>query len=140
MNEEQKIDKIMNEYKDFFHTSTADITKSAKGRRFFFYSDSKSGDLYCLSEFTTADELEQIILHEMADKINMTLENVVEEINYELNYINVSYSSCDLGEAVNRLAIILEKIQKEFFPNLPIILSSLQGIFAFINKYNDFPK
>lgn len=137
MNEEQKIEKLLNEYKDFFETSTADISKSAKGRKFFFYTDSKCGDLYCLAEFTTADELEQIILHEMADKINMTFENIVEEINYEMNYTNVSYSSCDLGEAVSRLAISLEKIQKEISPDFPMILSSLQGISTYIEKYKE---
>lgn len=140
MNEEQKIEKIMDEYKDFFDTSTADIAKSKKGRNFFFYTDSKCGDLYCLAEFTTADELEQIILHEMTDKINMALEHAVEEINHKLNYLNVTYSSCDLGEAVNRLAVSLEKIQNEFSLNFPIISSSLQGICTFINKHSNSKK
>lgn len=140
MNEDKKIENLLEEYKDFFDTSTADISKTAKGRRFFFYTDSKCGDLYCLAEFTTADELEKIILHEMADKINMTFENIVEEINYEINYTNVSYSSCDLGEAVNRLAISLEKIQKEILPDFPMILSSLQGILTYINKYGNSNK
>ncbi len=140
MNEEQKIEKILEEYKNFFETTTADVAKSAKGRRFFFLVDRICADLYCLAEFTTADELEQIILHEMADQINMKLQNVMDDMNHEINYIDVSYSRCDFSEAVSQLAITLDIIQKEFCQYLPEILTSLQGISTYLNKHEKSEK
>lgn len=135
VNEEQKIEQLLEEYKNFFETTTADITKSAKGRRFFFFTDRICGDLYCLAEFTTADELEQIILHELTNQINIKLQNVMEHINHEIKYIDISYSSGDLSKAVNQLAITLDVIQKELCKYFPEILTSLQGISNYIKKH-----
>ena len=139
MDEEQKIERLLEEYGGFFETTSADISKSVKGRRFFFYVDRISGDLFCLAEFTTAEELEQIILHEMAEQINMKLQNVIEQMDNSIKFIDVTYSACDFGKAVNQLGTSLEIIQKEFCQYFPEIKVFLQGIFTYINKHGESP-
>lgn len=135
MTEEQKIEQLLEEYKDFFETTTADIATSAKGRRFFFFKDRMCGDLFALAEFTTAKELEQIVLHEMAEQLNMKLDNVMEDISNGIKYLDVSYSRCDFSKSVSQLASSLDAIQKGLCKNFPEIASSLQGIFTYINKH-----
>lgn len=139
MNEEQKIEQLLKEYNNFFEITSADVSKSAKGRRFFFYKDRISGDLFCLAEFTTAEELEQIIFHEMAEQINMKLQNVIEQMDSNINCMDVTYSTYDFGKAVNQLAASLEIIQKEFCPYFPEIKVLLQGISTYINKHGKSP-
>lgn len=108
MTEEMKIQEIIKKYQDFIHSSCVDITKSIKGKRFFYLVDEKSDELYCVVEFSTAEELEQIILREMADDLNLVIEVGVENLNIELNEKNVSYGSCEFGNAIEHLANSLE--------------------------------
>lgn len=140
MNKEQKIEQLLKEYKDFFETTTADITKSVKGQRFFFFTDKVSGDLYGVAKFTTAEELEQIILHEMAEEINFKLQNIMEGTNREINYIDVTYSSSDFSKTINQLAISLDAIQKDFCKYYPEIRTSLQGISTYVSKHEKSQK
>lgn len=134
MTEEQKIQEIILKYENFIQSSCADITKSIKGRRFFYLTDEKSGELYGVVEFKTAEELEQIILCEMADDINLVIEVGIEKLNMELNEKNVSYDSCEFGNAIEHLADSLNIIQKEFNIWNSKIKNSLEGLDTYFNE------
>lgn len=134
MREEMKIQEIIEKYQDYIQSSCADITKSIKGKRFFYLTDEKSGELYSLVEFDTAEELERIILHEMADDLNLVIEVGIENLNRELNEKNVSYASCEFGNAIEHLASSLEIIQKEFNAWSIRVENSLKGFYAYFNK------
>lgn len=139
MNEEQNIEKLLEEYKDFFKVTTADIAKSSKGKKFFFYVDSVCGELYSLTEFSTPDELEQRILHEMADQINMTLEDMSENVKKELCNIEALDFDCNNTESVNQLISSLETIQKRC-ERFNKVNNLLQGISIFIKKHKNVKK
>lgn len=134
MNEEQNIKKLLEEYKDFFEVTTADIAKSAKGKKIFFYVDSICGELYCLKEFSTPDELEHRILYEIAEQINMTLEDMSENVKKELCNIETLDFDGNNIESVNQLISSLETIQKrcECFNK---VNNLLQGISIFMKKH-----
>lgn len=139
MTEEQKIEKLLEQYKPFFETTSADIATSVKGQRFFYFTDSESGLFYCMTIFATAEELEQILLHEMANELNMAIGNSIEAINKKINYSNISYSSCEFGSAIKYLAQTLEIMCKEF-SSYPTFQSSLFGLFTYINKCRESKK
>lgn len=140
MNEEQKIEKILERYKDFFEITTADISLSHKGRRFFFLTDRKCGDLFGFSEFTTSDELEQLILTEMVDQITMRLETFTEDMNDEVKRLDVSYSEFDFNEVLIKLHALLSVIKNEMGEHLPEIISFVKGISTYINKHGETEK
>lgn len=129
MNEDKKIENLLNEYKELFETTTADISKSYKGRRFFFYTDRVCNELYCIKEFATADELEKKIIYELADQINMSLENTFENVKKELDNI-------DNSDKTTQLLASLETIQKELC-RLTFIQKLSQGISTYIEKYKE---
>ena len=85
MDEEAKIQELLKRYHQFFETTTADVAWSMKGKRFFYVVDSYSKELNSFSEYKSADELEKIILHEMADKLNTAIEVGIENLNIEIN-------------------------------------------------------
>lgn len=140
MNEQQKIEKILERYKDFFETTTADISLSHKGRRFFFLTDRKCGDLYGLAEFTTADELERLILIEMVDQITMRLETFTEDMSDEVKRLDVSYSAFDFNKVLIELHALLSVIKNEMGEHLPEILSFVKGISTYINENGETEK
>lgn len=139
MTEENKIETLLRQYNPFFEATTADITVSIKGRRFFFFTDSESGLLYSIAEFTTAEELEQILLHEMANELNMAIENSIEEINEHINYKNISFTTCAFGTAIKHLADTVEVIHKEF-SRYSTFQSSLLGLSTYMNKCREDKK
>lgn len=134
MKEEMKIQEVIKKYQDFIQSSCVDITKSIKGKRFFYLVDERSKELYCVVEFSTAEELEQIILHEMADDLNLAIEVGIENLNVELNEKNVSYDSCEFGNAIEHLANSLEILQKELNTWNTRIQTSLNGFNVYFNK------
>lgn len=134
MTEEKKIQEIILKYEDFIQSSCADITTSIKGKRFFYMTDEKSGELYSVLGFNTAEELEQIILHELADGMNLAIEVGLENLNKVINERQVSYGYCEYGNAINHLADSLEIVQKEFNAWSKKIQTSLNGFDVYFNK------
>lgn len=120
MNEEQKIEKVLEQYKNYFDTTTADVTTSIKGKRFFYLTDVVSGDIYKLEEFSTAEELERIILQDLISRTHMAISNLNEEIQEELK------NHSDLEFLLNVLPIMKD--------NFEIIRNSMIGIFSYIDN------
>ena len=133
---EQKIEELLKKYEHFFQTTNADVTKSVKGKRFFYYIDDKSDEICNVVEFETATELEEIILHEIAFDLNTAIEVGIENINEKINAKNIPYSYCELSTVLNRLAYTLEAIQKECERWSSQIQNSLNVLCRNINDYS----
>ena len=135
MDEELRIEELLKKYEHFFQTTCADVTKSIKGKRFFYYIDDKSDEICNVVEFETAAELEKIILHELVFDINTAIEVGIENINEKINAKNIPYSYCELGTVLNHLAYSLEAIQKECERWSSQIQNSLNILCANFNDY-----
>lgn len=78
MAEEDEVSKIMavaEKYSDYFNEWHSDIAMGRKGPNFFYVYDDKHHYFEVFEEFTTADELEKLIIGTMAE--NMETFNVV---------------------------------------------------------------
>ncbi|MDE6253975.1 MAG: hypothetical protein K2M78_15300 [Lachnospiraceae bacterium] len=137
MTEEMKIQKITKKYNNFFQTSSADIASTMKGSRFFYLLDEISGEFSSYIKFDTAEELEQIILHEMVDDLNFALEVGLENLNEEINDKNFSYTDCKFGNTINHLANSIEAIHTELNKWDSKLQNSLDGISTFITTYKN---
>lgn len=74
MKEKEKIQKILEEYKELFEVTDMDVAESIKGQWFFSRYD-KEHDYYdVLARFETAKELAEIILGELATDIFITID------------------------------------------------------------------
>lgn len=135
MSEESKIQNIIKQYEDFFKNSSADIASTIKGERFFYLTDEVSGEISNLVRFKTAKELEQIILHEITDDLNFSLEVGLENISTDINERDIAHEHCEFGYSLIRLADSLDTIQKEFNKWDSKIQSSLKGLNTFISNY-----
>lgn len=135
MKEEEKINQLLKKHRHFFETTTADVAQSIKGKHMFYLVDSRNGEYYSFKTFSTADELEKIILHEIADNMNTAIEVTIENLDKELNAHNVSYSCCEnYGESINHLANSLDIIRKEYSKWRHIILSSLDDLMEYTER------
>ena len=135
MNEEERINKTVEQYKRYFQTTTADVAHSVKGEHMFYIADRLYGEIYSFKTFSTAEELEKIILHEIADNLNAAIEVGIENLAAEIKEYNVFCFSCENYEdAVNRLADSLEAIDKEYNRWRNTIISSLDDLMKFTQR------
>lgn len=82
MNEKAKIRMLLEEYKEFIAKTDYDVCESVKGEWFFFCYD-KEHDLYhSFYKFSSAENLERIIIGEVLDSINIAVECTAEEITF----------------------------------------------------------
>lgn len=117
MDEKDKILRVMKKYGGYFGMEHRDVAFSTKGE-FFFYSYSEKYKNYeVFIRFNTAEELEKIIIGEIAEDIEcvmavatesiyMHMEEVEEEVIYDGNY--------NFGYHVAKVAGFLEVFQKEY--------------------------
>lgn len=123
MNEEQKIDMVLEQYKNYFDTTTADVTTSIKGKRFFYLTDIVSNEIYKINEFQTAEALERIILQDLISRTHMAIANLNEEMQQELqNHAD------DLEFLVDVLPIMKD--------NFEIMRNSIIGVATYLNNHN----
>lgn len=135
MSEEEKINEVLEKHSRYFQTTTADVAKSIKGKHLFFLVDSQNGEFYQFKVFSTAEELEQIILYEMADDANLALEVGIENLNVALNEHPVSYLECDdYGGAIEHLADSLDAVIEESNRWRDKLCNSLNSLMAYTDK------
>ena len=80
MNENEKIKKLVEEYKGLFEVTDMDVAESMKGQWFFSRYD-KENDYYdVFVRFETAKELAEIILGELAMDIFVTIDCEPEDV------------------------------------------------------------
>lgn len=85
MNEDEKIQSVIEQYKAYIDTSSSDICHSIKGVWFYYTYDSKNSIYESFYQFSTSEELEKIIIGEIIDTINIAIECTAEEIVYANN-------------------------------------------------------
>lgn len=85
MNEDEKIQSVIEQYKAYIDTSGSDICHSIKGVWFYYTYDSKNSIYKSFYQFSTSEELEKIIIGEIIDTINIAIECTAEEIVYVNN-------------------------------------------------------
>ena len=117
MSEAKKIQAVIEEYKQYLDKTKYDVCRSNKGVWFFFEYDSKNDIYECFYRFSTAEELEQIIIGELIESINIALECMAEEIVFanrkKSQIVNVDYISdnYDFNDRINELAVNIEAIK-----------------------------
>ena len=84
MSEDEKIRKVIEKYSNFFKDYSADVGQTVNGAWFFLEYDSKHDDYYCFTRFSTAEELENLIIGLVADDVNCQLETTVDSISHNL--------------------------------------------------------
>lgn len=118
MNEDKKIQSVIEEYQDYLNKTNSDVCHSIKGVWFFFQYDSKNNIYECFYKFSTAEELEKIIIGEIIESINIALECTAEEIVFanrnRLQVIDVGSipNDYDFLDRVNELAVNIQAIKK----------------------------
>ena len=80
MTENEKIELVIEEYKEYLNNSNSDICHSIKGVWFIYLYDDVHDIYECFYEFHTADELRKIIVGEIIDNVNIAIESTAEEI------------------------------------------------------------
>lgn len=129
MNEEKRINEVVEEYKSIFDNTDCDIARSRKGIWIFMRLDEEYG-YHTFTRFKTADELRLIIQGEMADDINMVIEGVGDELQH-IKYDNAEERKLsrfpemidELYQNMDRVALYFE----EFSGSLKGLQELLKG-------------
>lgn len=138
MNEETKIQSVIEEYQDYLNKTNSDVCHSIKGVWFFFRYDSKNNIYECFYQFFTADELERIIIGEIIESINIALECTAEEIVFangkrpqviDVDSILINY---DFADRINELAVNIQAIKK----TMHLVDDAYQAMLGIMKKSN----
>lgn len=139
MNEETKIQSVIEEYQDYLNKTNSDVCHSIKGVWFFFRYDSKNNIYECFYQFFTADELERIIIGEIIESINIALECTAEEIVFangkrpqviDVDSILINY---DFADRINELAVNIQAIKK----TMHLVDDAYQAMLGIMKKSNE---
>jgi len=139
MNEEIKIQSVIEEYQDYLNKTNSDVCHSIKGVWFFFQYDSKNNIYECFYQFFTADELERIIIGEIIESINIALECTAEEIVFangkrpqviDVDSIPTNY---DFADRINELAVNIQAIKK----TMHLVDDAYQAMLGIMKKTNE---
>ena len=88
MTENQKIRKLVKEYKGLLKATNMDVAESVKGQWFFSRYDKRNDFYELLIRFETAMELAEIILGELSTDIFTSIDAAPEESPKPYNYAN----------------------------------------------------
>lgn len=112
MPEDKKIGEVISKYQSFFDNSDADVSKSIKGVWHFYRYNEQYRNYDCFIRFNTANDLEHIIMSEVADDMNTGLEIVADTITNSYGYENIEdvTHTSDYDENVKRLIFNLSAI------------------------------
>lgn len=118
MNEEEKIKNVLDKYNKYFADTNSDVCHSIKEVWFFYQYDSKNDIYECFYQFSTAEELERIIMGEILEAVNVAIECTAEEIvfsnNKRLKMLDVDKISAnyDFMDRLKELAVIIEAVHR----------------------------
>lgn len=112
MSEDEKIEQIISKYQTFIDDSDADITKSVKGEWHFYRYNEEYKNYDCFIRFKTAQDLEHIIVSEIADDMNLAIECAADSIAHSYGYedVNQVTKTSNYEENVRRLVFNLKVI------------------------------
>ena len=112
MSEDKKIEEVISKYQSFFDNSDADVSKSIKGIWHFYRYNEQYKNYDCFIRSKTANDLEHIIMSEVADDMNLALESIADTIFHSYGYENIEdvTKTSDYAENIKRLIFNLSAI------------------------------
>lgn len=142
MSEDKKIEYVLEKYKEYFNNSNSDVCHSNKGIWFFYQYDSKNDIYESFYQFTTAKELEKIIIGEIIETINIALECTAEAIVFANNEphkiikVDDIPTDYDFSERVNKLAVNVKAVKQ----TMHLVEDAYQAILSLIQSIspNDY--
>lgn len=116
MDEKEKILRVMKKYGGYFRTEHRDVAFSTKGEYFFYAYSERYKNYEAFVRFNTAEELEKIIIGEIAEDIEcvmavatedcyMRMQEVENEVIYDGDY--------NFGYHIAKVAGFLEVFLKD---------------------------
>ena len=135
MKEHDRILETVKKHQKYFDTRPADVAISIKGEYFFYEEEPEYGGYSIFTRFETAEELESLLMENIATDFCVSLTNIAESVYLDLNphhheHIEVEENptlSCE-----DQLALIrsfesytkaIQKSYKQLVPLLPWIKS-----------------
>ena len=112
MSEDKKIEEVISKYQSLLNNSDADVSKSVKGVWHFYRYNEQYKNYDCFIRFKTWNDLEHIILSEVADDMNLALESVADTITNSYGYENIEVvtKTSDYAENIKRLIFNLSAV------------------------------
>ena len=130
MSEREKVLQVIEKYKEFFDGKDGiDVAISAKGE-FFFYSFSKEYDYFDhFIKFNTAEELERIIIGNMANDVNCIAEPLIDELEMQTRRIDhCDMAGYDFKEEVAKLSAHLATVERIMEKNTDVFRILFRGL------------
>lgn len=130
MDENDKIKQIIQKYDAYFKNGSGDAVLTATGYWLFFEYDEKSDSYYGFIRFKTAEELEKIILDELAEAVNGIFETAAENLHMSFGLLDKEiYNGQDMDDVTKltrELGLIREEYRKKG-ERLELLLNVLSG-------------
>lgn len=129
MSEDKKTEEVISKYQSFFDNSDADVIKSIKEIWHFYRYNEQYKNYDCFIRFETANDLEHIIMSEVADDMNLALESVADTIFHSYGYENIAdvTKTSDYAENIKRLVFNLSAVG-ECVDLFQIVAKELEGL------------
>ena len=129
MSEDKKIEEVISKYQSLLDNSDVDITKSIKGVWHFYRYNEKYKNYDCFIRFKTANDLEHIILSEVAEDMNIAMELTAETIAYSYGYedVNQIAQTSDYEENVRKLIYNLGVVEQHLHL-FKVVAKELKGL------------
>ena len=132
MAEDEKIRKMIAKYQNFFSESISDVGRTEKGVWIFYEYDEENDCYNSFFRFSTAEELERIIIGIMSQEMNVLIESTAENIQQRLERIDINdavfscYDRC-IPKLLKNVEILNDEYQKSA-KRLNVIFRCLSGI------------
>ena len=117
MTEDEKIRKVIERYEGFFQNTISDVAQTKKGVWIFFEYDAEHEYYNSFFQFSTAGELEQIIVEVLADEVNILIETTAENIQlglqeFDINEAAQSSYGVSVPELLKNIEVLNSELQK----------------------------
>lgn len=130
MSEKEKVLQVIEKYKEFFDGEDGiDVAISAKGE-FFFYSYAKEFTYFdYFIKFHTAEELERIIIGNMANDVNCIVDPLIDELEMQTRQIDsLDTEAYDFRDEVMKLSEHLASVERVLTKNNEVFRILFRGL------------
>ncbi len=140
MTEDEKIRKVIERYEGFFQNTISDVAQTKKGVWIFFEYDAEHEYYNSFFQFSTAGELEQIIVEVLADEVNILIETTAENIQlglqeFDINEAAQSSYGVSVPELLKNIEVLNSELQKST-EKMDVILRSMPGVITCLKGEN----
>lgn len=130
MSEREKVQMIIEKYRELFDGEDGmDVAISVKGE-FFFYTFSQEYDYYeHFVKFHTAEELEKLIIGNMVNDANCILEPLADELEMQCRNVQEAMTEgLDFTEEIVKMSMHLETLEKVFTESNDVFRTLFRGM------------